>query len=152
MTRGHGLPIPAERIIPHRPPMRLVGTLLSMEGVGGVTESVLPPGTIMADERDTIDEVALVELIAQSYASVKGYLDLQEGKPPGKGFLVGIRRLRIDGTARVGDRLLTTIRTVSGFAGFAVVEGTIRRGEEIIASGTIKLWLAGQGTDPGENR
>jgi predicted hotdog family 3-hydroxylacyl-ACP dehydratase len=135
----------AERLIPHRTPMRLVDTLLSVHEGCGVTESVLPRTSMMADGEGRLDEVAFMEMIAQSFAAYKGYLDLVEGKPAGEGFLVGVRHLEVTGRAYAGDRLLTSIRTVTAFGGFAVVEGSVARGDETIASGIIKLWLVEDG-------
>jgi predicted hotdog family 3-hydroxylacyl-ACP dehydratase len=137
--------MPVERLIPHRTPMRLVDTLLSVHAGGGTTESVLPRTAIMADEEDRLDEVAFLELIAQSYAAFKGYMDLLEGKPAGEGFLVGVRHLEVTGKAYAGERLLTSIRTVTALGGFAVVEGSVTRRDETVASGIIKLWLVEEG-------
>jgi predicted hotdog family 3-hydroxylacyl-ACP dehydratase len=139
------LPMPASLLIPHRTPMRLVDTLLSVLEGCGVTETVLPRTSMMADGEGKLHEVAFMEMIAQSYAAFNGYRDLVEGKPPGEGFLVGVRRLEITGRAYAGDRLLTTIRTVGSFGGFAVVEGSVTRGDETVASGIIKLWLVENG-------
>ena len=45
----------------------------------------------------------------------------------------------------VRERVQVRIRTVGCFEGFAVAEGEIERGAEVIASGTIKLWIVGTG-------
>jgi len=135
----------AEWLIPHRTPMRLVDTLLSVHEGCGVTESVLPRTSMMADGEGRLDEVTFLELIAQSYAAFKGYMDLLEGKPAGEGFLVGVRHMEFTGRAHAGDRLRTSIRTVTSFGGFAIVEGSVTRGDETIASGSIKLWLVEDG-------
>ncbi|MCL5884032.1 MAG: 3-hydroxyacyl-ACP dehydratase [Deltaproteobacteria bacterium] len=137
----------AERLIPHRAPMRLVDTLVSINDGCAVAESVLPRSTMMADGEGKIDEVAFLELIAQSYAAFKGYMDRLDGKPPGEGFLVGVRDLEVTGRAYAGDRLLTSIRTVAAIGGFAVVEGTVTRGDETLAAGTLKLWLVDPDAD-----
>ena len=131
----------AERLIPHRAPMRLVDTLLSVNDGCAVTESVLPRSAMVADGEGKIDEVAFMELIAQSYAAFKGYTDRMDGRRPGGGFLVGVRDLAVTGRAYAGDRLQTSIRTVAALGGFAVVEGAVTRGDETLASGTLKLWL-----------
>ena len=149
MIAGITLPMAAERLIPHRTPMRLVDTLVSVGDGCAVAESVLPGTAMVTDEEGKIDEVAFTELIAQSYAAYKGYMDRMDGKPPGEGFLVGVRHLEITGRAYAGDRLLTSIRTVAAFGGFAVVEGAVARGDEILASGTLKLWLVDPGADGG---
>ncbi|MHB9061038.1 MAG: 3-hydroxyacyl-ACP dehydratase [Desulfobacteria bacterium] len=137
----------AERLIPHRAPMRLVDTLVSINDGCAVAESVLPRSTMMADGEGKIDEVAFMELIAQGYAAFKGYMDRLDGKPPGEGFLVGVRDLEVTGRAYAGDRLLTSIRTVAAIGGFAVVEGTVTRGDETLAAGTLKLWLVDPDAD-----
>jgi predicted hotdog family 3-hydroxylacyl-ACP dehydratase len=141
MTAAFPLPMAAERLIPHRAPMRLVDRLISFADGDGTTEATLPGKSVVAGEDGAIDPVALVELIAQSYAAVKGYDDLVRGKPVSEGFLVGIRKLRVTGKAFADDRLLTTVKTVGTFEGFAVVEGTVTRGDEPLASGTLKLWI-----------
>lgn len=131
--------------------MRFVDTLISVTDGWAVVESVLPRSSILADGEGKIDEVAFVELIAQSFAAFKGYMDRMDGKPPGEGFLVGVRRLGITGPAYAGDRLRTSIRTVAAIGGFAVVEGAVRRGDETLASGTLKLWLVDPDAD-GDDR
>ena len=141
----------AESLLPHRVPMRLVDTLVSVNDGSAVAESVLPRSTMMADGEGKIDEVAFMELIAQSYAAFKGYMDRMNGKPPGEGFLVGVRNLEVTGRAYAGDRLLTSIRTVAALGGFAVVEGSVTRGDETLASGTLKLWLVDPHAD-GDDR
>ena len=141
----------AEHLLPHRAPMRLVDTLVSVNDGCAVAESVLPRSAMMADREGKIDEVAFMELIAQSYAAFKGYMDRMNGKPPGEGFLVGVRNLEVTGRAYAGDRLLTSIRTVAALGGFAVVEGSVNRGDETLASGTLKLWLVDPHAD-GDDR
>ena len=144
------LPLSAEKLIPHRPPMLLVDRLTSCDESGsGVVEACLGADCVLAGPQGRLDEVALVELIAQSYATIKGYDDLLKGKPVQEGFLVGIRKLQLTGKARAGDRLTVEIRTVGSFEGFAVVEGQVLCNGAAIASGTIKLWLINDGAAAG---
>lgn len=139
------LPLPAAAFIPHRPPMQLVDTLISYGDSGGVVETTPGIGCILINSDGTLDEAAFVELLAQGYAVIKGYDDTLQGKEISEGYLVGVRKLRITGWAGAGERLLIHIRTVGSFEGFAVAEGEILRDGEIIASGTIKLWIVGAG-------
>ena len=139
------LPVSAETFIPHRPPMRLVDTLISCEGTSGLVETTISADCILADSNGTLDEAALVELLAQSYAVIKGYNDALHGKEISEGYLVGVRKMQIIGRAQVGETLLIRIRTVGSFEGFAVADGEIVRAEEIIASGSIKLWIVSGG-------
>lgn len=139
------LPMPAAAFIPHRPPMQLVDTLISFSDAAAVVEATPSADCILISENGALDETALVELLAQGYAVVKGYEDTQAGEEISEGYLVGVRKLRITGQARAGERLLINIRTVGRFEGFAVAEGEIVRAEETIASGTIKLWIVNAG-------
>ncbi len=142
------LPVSAEKFIPHRSPMRLVDTLVSCEDTSGVVETTIPADCILADIDGTLDEVALVELLAQSYAVIKGYDDTLHGREISEGYLVGVRKMRVTGQALVGDKLLIRIRTVGCFEGFAVAEGEIVCAGKIIASGSIKLWIVAGGGSP----
>jgi 3-hydroxyacyl-[acyl-carrier-protein] dehydratase len=135
------LPMAAERLIPHRPPMRLVDELLECRNRGGtVAATVTSAGPLTAAD-GRLEAVGLVEMMAQAYAAIYGYEDLRQGRPVKEGFLVGIRALRMEGTARAGDRLLVNLRTTAELDGFAVAEGEVLRGTEIIAAGTLKLWI-----------
>src|SRR5689334_6899018 len=120
MTIDLTLPMPAETFIPHRPPMRLVDTLVSYEEMSGVVEAKPEAGSLLVNGAGKLDEVALVELLAQGYAVIKGYDDLYRGKQISEGFLVGVKRFRITGTAHAGELLRVHIRTVGSFEGFAV--------------------------------
>lgn len=141
MSRDLTLPLPAERFIPHRPPMRLVDTLLSYADAAGVVEASVTAAGPLTRPDGRLDEVAFVELLAQGYAVIKGYDDVLNGKEISKGYLVGIRKIRITGKAAAGDTLLVRIRTIGRFEGFAVAEGEVEREGEVVASGSIKLWI-----------
>lgn len=145
MNNNLTLPQPAETFIPHRLPMRLVDTLVSFEGASGVIEAIPTVDSVLVDADGFLDPAALVELLAQGYAVIKGYADLQQGNEISEGYLVGIRKLQISGRARRGDRLIINIRTIGSFEGFAVAEGDVVHGDEIIANGSVKLWIVDAG-------
>jgi len=151
MNKDLTLPMPAEAFIPHRPPMRLVDTLISWSGSTGEIEANPGADCILVGSDGALDEAALVELLAQGYATIKGYDDMLLGKPVSEGYLVGVRKFHVKGRARTGERLLVRIRTVGSFEGFAVADGEIERAGEVIASGTIKLWIVNQAAAAGGN-
>lgn len=135
------LPMPAESLIPHRPPMRLVDELVAWSEEGGEVTARVVAGSPFAAADGRLEAVALVELLAQAYATLHGYEDRCQGRPPKMGFLVGSRSVRIEKEVRVADELRVTIRTVAELEGFALAEGEVRRGEELIAAGALKLWI-----------
>ena len=86
-----------------------------------------------------------MELIAQSYAAFKGYMDRMDGKPLARDSWSECADLEVTRRAYAGDRLLTSIRTVAVDRRVRRVEGAVTRGDETIASGTMKLWLVDDG-------
>ncbi len=141
MRPSFAFPIPAEQLIPHRPPIRIIDRLLSYDGLQGVVESVIMPDSICIADNGVIEQAAMIELIAQSFAAVKGYADFLEEKPVHKGFLVGVKHFVFHKTANGGERLLVFISPVGETDEFALAEGRVTRGEEVLATGNVMVWI-----------
>lgn len=141
LTSDSGLSVPVESLIPHRKPMCLIDRLIELKDQGGTVEASVPHEHALIASDGRLDSLAVAEMIAQSYAAVKGYDDRHSGKPVHRGFLVGIRKLQFWGTAFAGDLLRINVKTVGAIAGFAVVTGAVFRHQELLADGEIKLWI-----------
>jgi predicted hotdog family 3-hydroxylacyl-ACP dehydratase len=135
------LPLAAEELVPHRLPMRLVEQLLEIDGKNGIVAAQVAKDCPLVDPTGRLEDIALAELIAQGYATLKGYLDRLEKKPVRQGFLVGIKKIDWFGSVSVGEQLLIKIRTLAELDDFAVAEGEVWRGVELVASGEIKVWI-----------
>lgn len=135
------LPLAAEELIPHRLPMRLVDRLLEINGKNGIVAAQVTAECPLIDTTGKLEDIALVELIAQSYAALKGYLDRLQDKPVRQGFLVGIKKLNWFEVVSAGELLLIKIRTLAELGDFAVAEGEVWRGNILVASGEIKVWI-----------
>ena len=135
------LPLAAEELGPHRLPMRLVDQLIAAEGKGGVVLTTVREDCPLVDASGQLEAIALVELIAQGYAALKGYLDRLAAKPVQQGFLVGIKKLEWFAVANVGDELKINIRTLAELDDFAVAEGDIWCEEMLLARGEVKVWI-----------
>ena len=145
MSNDLSLPMPADKLIPHRPPLCLVSRLLWFEDPVGVVESVILPDNIMLNSDGSLEQLSLIELIAQASAAVKGYSDLLQGKDIKRGFLVDVRRARFMGPRFEGDRLHIRVETIKNIAGFSVINGEVTRQGETIALGTVKVWVPEEG-------
>jgi predicted hotdog family 3-hydroxylacyl-ACP dehydratase len=141
MNRSFNFPVAAERLIPHRSPMRLIDRLLSYDGLQGVVEATFPSDSICLQDDGSVEQAALVELMAQSFAAVKGYADLQEEKAFNRGYLVGVKRFIFQGRAYGGDRLLIYITRTGETDEYALAEGRVERGEEVLAFGNLMVWI-----------
>jgi len=125
--------------------MLLVDRLAEFGADGGVVEATVRPDSVLLGPDGTLENAAMVELIAQSYAVVKGYHNLLEGKPQRMGYLVGIRRMEVMDSAREGDRLLIYVRTLKDLGAFKAAEGEVRRAGVTLAKGSFKVWMPEEG-------
>lgn len=135
------LPLPAEDFIPHRLPLRLVDRLLEVTDKKGLVEACIRAESPLVDGDGQLEEVALIELMAQAYAALKGYLDRRDNLPVRQGFLVGIKKIVRHGSAQVDDLLQIRIQTLAELDDFAVAAGEIWCREQLIAAGDIKVWI-----------
>lgn len=125
--------------------MLLIDTLLTAEAGSGCAETTIShDGIAMSDSRELAPAI-FIELMAQTYAAVKGWEILQTGKEFPIGYLVGVQKFKAIGTATSGQKLTINVETVGEFEGFAVVEGFVKQSDTILAQGKIKLWVPEEG-------
>lgn len=150
------IPRDAESLIPHRGPMCLVERLAECGDGAAVVEAVLRPDGALVDEGGRAEPAGLLELMAQACAAMRGYEDRAAQGSVRSGFLVGVRAFRVAAEARAGDRLQIRVRTVGTLEGFTVADAEVLRGGDLVATGTLKLWVTdepparqGRGTPEG---
>ena len=64
--------MPVETLIPHRKPMCLLDRLIEIKDQGGTVEASVPHEHALIAGDGRLDSLAVAEMIAQSYAAVKG--------------------------------------------------------------------------------
>jgi len=139
-------PLAAEPFIPHRPPMRLVESLLSCGAEQAEVEVCVETGNLLLGVDGRLESLTAVEMLAQAQAVAQGYRDRQAGKLVRMGYLVGIRNFEEFDQARLGERLRIRVVTKVELGDFALVEGEIRAGSRLLAQGELKLWIdSGEG-------
>jgi predicted hotdog family 3-hydroxylacyl-ACP dehydratase len=141
MKAKPALPLSAELLIPHRSPVLLIDRLIQFENLSGIVESVIRDDNVFLKENGELEQCAMMELIAQSFAVVKGYSDLINGKPIGMGFLVGVKDMKFMGSARKRETLHIAIEVTGETGDFALAEGKVRYGDDVIATGNLMVWL-----------
>ena len=142
MIRPLNFPIAAEQLIPHRPPMQLIDRLIACDGLQGVAESTLLIDSIFLDDDGSIERAAMIEMMAQAFAAVKGFAaQAEKTKIRERGYLVGVKRFTFQGKAYSGDRLLISISKTGETEEYALAEGRVERGEEVLASGNLMVWI-----------
>jgi len=136
------IPMDAGELIPHEFPVCQIDRVIACEPKAGTAETEILPDNIFIEEGNTVNPLATLEMIAQSFAAVKSYNDLLSGKPIKRGFLVGSRSITFKERITTGDRLTIRVETVGDFSGFGVVAGKVFRGDILVAEGTIKVWMS----------
>lgn len=136
-----GLPAPAAGLIPHRRPVRLIEQLVAVHAQGGTTRTNVREDSLFVTPEGTLERAAYLELMAQTYAALKGWRDRQHGQLPRVGYLVGATGVVCTGTAIIGDQLITTIQETGTFGAFKLVQGHVYVRDQLLAGGQLRLWL-----------
>ncbi|MEA3545415.1 MAG: 3-hydroxyacyl-ACP dehydratase [Thermodesulfobacteriota bacterium] len=136
------LPLAAEGLIPHRLPMRLVEKLLEVDGKKAIVAAQIAVECPLVDSTGKLEDIVLVELIAQSHAVLNGYYDQLNARPVRQGFLVEVKKAEWFGVAYAGEKLLVRIDTLANLDAFTIATGEVWRGDTLLASGEIKVWVS----------
>ena len=143
------LPFAAAELIPHERPMRMIDDLVRTGERTGAVSVTVSDEMPFVGENGIVDEIAYFEMMAQSVAALNGFKHLGGSKSSSEGYLVGAQNLEILGPARVGDALTVSLYKDVRFGNFAVLKGTVSRGDTILARGEIKTWHnGGSGAGP----
>ena len=138
-SAGESLPKRAEELIPHSGPMCVIDDLTA---VGERTAEAVV--TVREDSpflrRDgTMEESVFVEMIAQTIAAGSGFEVSAGDRESQSGYLLGIREMKIMGCARAGDTLKIQAFKYAEYGAFGVIQGSVLRGDEVLARGEIKV-------------
>jgi len=142
------LPCSAAAFAPQELPMLLVDRLVSVGDGEAVAEATVRPDMPFVDREGRLDNVAHLEMMAQTVAVYHGFQC--HGRTPAApcGMLLGARDFAIHGEARVGDLLRIEIRHTTSFGAYSVLSGTITRNGETLAAGELKVWEKTAGPEP----
>jgi radical SAM protein with 4Fe4S-binding SPASM domain len=139
------LPVGVTDLMPHGPSMRMVTQLLQVGERQALTEYLVTPSSPLVDETGRLDELAYIEMIAQSFAVCHGFPLSAEERLIHRGLLIGVKDLVVTGDARVGDRLTIDLRKLTRFGDFGVVEASIHHEDgRLLATGQVKVWRPGK--------
>jgi predicted hotdog family 3-hydroxylacyl-ACP dehydratase len=141
------LPSPAE-LLPHSG-----RAVLLDEVVEGDAERVLCRVTIREGspflEGGTVPGVVVLEYMAQAIGTLAGLRARASGEPPRVGFLLGTRDLSVPpGGFAPGDEILVEAVRVFGDESIGSFACVARRGGEVVAEGTLNVYLPPTGEFP----
>jgi predicted hotdog family 3-hydroxylacyl-ACP dehydratase len=135
------LPADTQAYMRHRPPLRLVQSLLRVDDGYGEAQTTLNPGDVGVAPDGRLEAAVLLEMVAQTYAASRGYQDRDTGKPADLGYLVGVSDFHIEQRPRAGQQLLIRIQSSCSFESFYLVDGQVLCEGRVVAGGTLKVWV-----------
>ena len=127
--------------IPQRPPMVMVGKLLSVEGTTTLTSFLISEDNLFCEE-GKFGEAGLIENIAQTAAAGAGYRSLLKNEPPPPGFIGGVKNLVIHSLPVVGDLLITQVSVEHVVFDATVIAGQISINGRPVAECEMKIFLS----------
>ncbi len=140
MQKNLALPCPADNIIPHCLPMRLVEEVLSFDGKKGEARVRINKDNILLNDSGELEPVALAEIIAQGFAACKGFDDYQKGLPARKCLLVAMPSFEVFGVAKEGDELDIRVTEEAEIGEFTVISGEVFCRAKCLARVALRVW------------
>lgn len=134
--------IAVEKLIPQRAPVMMVDELLEAEENGAEVSLLVRPDNYFMDEDGRLDEVGLIEHIAQSASALAGYKALAEGvENPPLGYIGEVKRFKCHFRPCAGNLLHTTISVVADAGGVTLIQGVTRVGDRMAAETQMKIFV-----------
>jgi 3-hydroxyacyl-[acyl-carrier-protein] dehydratase len=129
-------------LLPHRPPMRLVGEVIAVEpGVRAVARRATASGDWFFDGHfpgdPVVPAIVLVELVAQT-----GGLAIGSGVITGAPLALRVAALggfKFPGAAIAGDVLDVTARVAGSMGGLYKIEGEVTVDGRVVGAGSVTL-------------
>lgn len=135
--------IPAvQDLLPHRPPMVLVEEVLHMDDVAGIVRCLcrLPRDSGLVSGGAGPRLIA-IEMLAQSAACLKGWIELKRGNPVRPAYLVRVDDLEIGRGPDPGEAVVVEARETRGVADYFIYEARAEAGGDVLASGTLRFMV-----------
>ena len=125
--------------IPQRPPMVMVGELVSVEGKTTTTTFRITEENLFL-QGGSLSEAGIIENIAQTAAAGAGYRARQEGMEPPRGFIGQIRNLVIHFLPAAGEEITTEVTVEHEVMDATVITGRSFIKGKLLAGCELKIF------------
>lgn len=130
--------IPITELIPQRPPFVMVDRLISCCITDAVTELTVSSDNIFCDN-EILSQPGMLENMAQSCAARMGWLNKTRNEAVQIGMIGEIKNCKFVRQPKVGELVTTHVHIVEDIFNLTLATVTMKIGEEILASTTIKI-------------
>lgn len=127
-------------IIPQRPPIVMVDELLYNDGAITRCGFEVDASNIFVED-GYLQEVGLVENMAQTAAAGTGYLAQQLGLPAPVGFIGAVQNLEIFALPKVGDILETEVTVTNQVFDVTFIISTVTYNGSLLAQCQMKIFI-----------
>ena len=129
-------------IIPQREPMLMISRITGFSPESCVTETEIKPGNILVED-GYFSCAGIVENMAQTCAALLGCVDrFMRDNEISIGYIGAVKDLKINRLPSCGEAIRTAVKVVTEAFGMTLVDATTYSGDEILASGELKIALA----------
>ncbi len=134
------LPCPAEQLLPHRPPMLLIDSLLQREKDRAVASARFDENNIfLSRDRGLLPEY-FIEIVAQTMAAANGFDACNSNSKVKDGFLVGLESFSLHHPLPDTQEFRIVAVKDMAFGQMQVIDGEVFADSTPIASVRLKLW------------
>ena len=134
------LPMKADALVPHRPPMLLVDSIVEREGDRALVTAVMPRDGICFELGVGFPEF-YIEVIAQAIAVANGYDGISTGEKVQNGMLVGVDSFVFHENGAPGDILSVEVEKTFEFEAVKLICGKVMHEDTLLAEAEIKVWV-----------
>lgn len=133
--------IPAQDIIPHRPPIVFIDAVNDVED-GSVTSAfTVPEDSPYLDSDGRLMPEAILEVMAQCFAAGAGLRAARAGKDISWGYLAAVKDLRIHAAVFFGETLQTEAEHRMSVGPLHIVDCRVLRDGICIAAAQLKIFI-----------
>ncbi|PCH71698.1 MAG: 3-hydroxyacyl-ACP dehydratase [Bacteroidales bacterium] len=133
------LPRSTEDLIPQKRPFVLVHRLISFSDTVSICEFIVPEKHPLVNN-GKLSEGGLIENIAQTAAAGNGYQANKTGIDVPKGFIAGIKNVKIIRLPKVLSILKTIVTQENRVMNYNLIKGEVFLNDELIASCNMKIY------------
>jgi predicted hotdog family 3-hydroxylacyl-ACP dehydratase len=134
------MPETIDTLLPHRPPMRWIDALTSVEPSKAISTTCFQADAFPVNDGSVL-ECAMVECMAQTVGAAAGHLArLKEGGTVPQGMLAAVSNFRIHARPAAGKLLQIQVRELKRLGPLLLVAGEISCDGQVIAEGELTLY------------
>ncbi len=137
LFEGEGI----KELIPQRAPIMMVDAFYSADEMECNTGLLIKSDNIFCENGELL-EPGLIEHIAQSASAFAGYKEkLKNAENPPVGYIGEIKKFKLIRRPKVGERVLTNIRTVSEVMNVSLIKTEAKVNDEVVATCQMKIFI-----------